>query len=79
MDAASIVLFIVVGSYIIYRSLTPKKGDTTSTAVGRFFGALFRSVLTLIVVGTVIQLIQIFIIRDTTIQYFNFLQNLTGK
>lgn len=59
MTSGDIAIFVVLISYIVYRTLTPKKGDTTSTPGGRFFGAVFKSLITLFIVGVILYLLQL--------------------
>ena len=65
MSPVDIVILIVIVSYIIYRTKTPKKGDTTSTPGGRFFGAVFKSFLALLVAGVVLALFQLVFIGSS--------------
>jgi len=65
MSTVDIVILIIIVSYVIYRTTTPKKGDTTSTPGGRFFGAIFKSFLALIIAALVIALFQLVFIGSS--------------
>lgn len=73
MTAGDIVILLAIISYIIYRTLTPKKGDTTSTPVGRFFGALFKSILAVIVISLVFALFYMNVIGSSIGSFFGVL------
>ena len=69
---------MIMISYILYRTMTPKKGEENTTYVGRFFKALFKSLLVLLIIIIVVDVIYYFFLGATLGGIFSFLAVLVG-